>query len=342
MSTEPPAKQVLLSGIAASGILHLGNYIGALCQWVRLQEEYDCYWFIADLHALTVPHDIKAMNLKASTRSMAALYMAVGLDPDASVIFRQSDVPAHTELNWLLACATPTGWLNRMTQFKAKSASREAEKISTGLYTYPVLQAADILLYHPHRVPVGADQVQHVELARDIAQRFNNLFGLTFREPEALIPTVGARIMGLDDPTAKMSKTTAAAKQGHAIGLLDRPEAARKAIMRAQTDSGSTISFADSEPGVRNLLAILRALTGEPEAAIEAAFEGHGYGALKKRLADEVTILLESIQGRYQRHLDNPERIDKILADGARRAREQADATLADARISLGLDADHL
>jgi tryptophanyl-tRNA synthetase len=336
------SKQVLVSGIAASGRLHIGNYIGALRQWVAQQGDYDCFWFVADLHALTVPHDIKGLQLAESTRHMAALYIAAGLDPTRSVLFRQSDVRAHTELNWLLACITPTGWLNRMTQFKAKSQTREAEKISAGLYSYPVLQAADILLYQAHHVPVGEDQRQHVELARDITQRFNSLFGEVFTEPTALIPEAGARIMGLDDPESKMSKTLAIAKQGHGIGLLDPPDQARKAIMRAQTDSGSDLTFATAGAGVRNLLTIYQALTGKEQPAIEAEFAGQGYGSLKRAVANAVVETLTPIQKRYHELADDRTYLDGVLRDGAVRATAVAEQTLRRVREVLGLDPGHL
>lgn len=339
---EVSNKQVVLSGIAASGELHIGNYIGALRRWVAEQDTYQNYCFIADLHALTVPHDVVGLDLAESTRRIVALYIATGLDPERSVLFRQSDVRAHTELTWLLACATPMGWLDRMTQFKAKSQARETEKISTGLYTYPVLQAADILLYQAHYVPVGEDQKQHVELTRDIARRFNNLFGEVFREPAARIPEDGARIMGLDDPTQKMSKSVAVTKQGHAVRLLDPPDRARKAIMRAQTDSGSAISFTESGPGVRNLLTIYRALTDRSRDEIEAELAGKGYGDLKRTVADAVVEAITPIQKRYEELLNDRAYLDQVLSDSARRAAEVAEATLADTREALGLDRGHL
>jgi tryptophanyl-tRNA synthetase len=329
----------LVSGVAASGHLHLGNYLGAIQNWVRYQDEADSYWFIADLHALTVPHDIKGLNLADSTRRMAALYLACGLDPETATIFRQSDVSAHAELNWLLANATPIGWLERMTQFKSKSEGRDSERISTGLFTYPVLQAADILLYQANAVPVGEDQRQHVELTRDIARRFNSLFGETFTEPTAFVPHSGARVMGLDDPTVKMSKSLAVVTEGHAIGLLDPPQVARKKIMRAQTDSGSTISFEAGSPGVRNLLNIYAAITEKTGRAIEQEFAGHKYGHLKAVVADAVCDTLAPIQQRYTELLDDPQIIDDILAEGAAKARSVAGITLSRARAALGMDA---
>jgi tryptophanyl-tRNA synthetase len=339
---ETSDKQVVLSGIAASGRLHIGNYIGALRQWVAEQDTYQNYCFIADLHALTVPHDVVGLELAESTRRIVALYVATGLDPERSVLFRQSDVRAHTELNWLLACVTPMGWLNRMTQFKAKSQARETEKISTGLYAYPVLQAADILLYQAHYVPVGEDQKQHVELTRDIAQRFNATFAPVFREPQALLPGAGARVMGLDDPAQKMSKTTAAAKQGHAVGLLDPPDVARKAIMRAQTDSGSEISFETGGAGVRNLLTIYRALTDRSVEDIEAELAGRGYGDLKRTVADAVVETLVPIQKKYEELLADRAYLDSVLTEGAAKASQVAEDTLRRAREAIGLDPRHL
>jgi tryptophanyl-tRNA synthetase len=342
MTTPPTGKRTVLSGITASGKLHIGNYIGALRRWIAEQDEYHNFCFIADLHALTVPHDIQDLRLAESARAMLALYMAAGLDPERSVLFRQSDVRAHTEMTWILACVTPTGWLNRMTQFKAKSQAREAEKISTGLYTYPVLQAADILLYQADFVPVGDDQRQHVELTRDIAIRFNNMFGQVFAEPEVLIPKAGARIMGLDDPTQKMSKSVAATRQGHAVGLLDPPDQARRTVMRAQTDSGSDMTFATASPGVRNLLTIYETLTGKVQPVIEQEFEGRGYGDLKRAVADVVVETIEPIQKRYHELLEDRAYLDSVLADGARAASEVAEDTLQRARAALGFDPKHI
>ena len=342
MPAAPDSRPAVLSGIAASGSLHLGNYLGAIRQWAAQQDQFRNYFFVADFHALTVPGEVKDLQLGASSRRMVALYVAAGLDPERSVLFRQSDVRAHTELHWLLSCVTPTGWLNRMTQYKTKAANREAERVSTGLYTYPVLQAADILLYQPEFVPVGEDQRQHVELARDVAQRFNHLFGPVFTEPEARSPEVGARVMGLDDPEQKMSKTVAATKRGHAVGLLDDPDEIRRSIMRAQTDPGSDISFAGAQPGVRNLLTIFEALTGRERDSIEKEFDGRGYGDLKKAVAEVVVESLTPIRARYDELLADAEALEAILRNGAQQAGEVAERTLRAAREALGLEPDHL
>ncbi|MGH2687974.1 MAG: tryptophan--tRNA ligase, partial [Actinomycetota bacterium] len=235
MSEAPPAaKPRVLSGIQASGRLHIGNYVGALSRWAEEQDRYENYFFVADLHALTIPESVRPDDLRDRVNEIVAIYLACGLDPAKSVLFRQSHVPAHAILGWILTCMTPVGWLERMTQYKSKSEGRSA---GAGLFTYPALQAADILLYQARFVPVGDDQRQHVELTRDVAMRFNHMFGELFVLPEPLIRETGARIMGLDDPTMKMSKSLAEQRGGHAIALLDPPEKIRNAVMRAVTDS---------------------------------------------------------------------------------------------------------
>src|SRR5436309_5509789 len=249
-------KARVLSGMQPSGNLHIGNYLGALKNWVKIQYDYECIFCIVDLHAITVYQEPD--ELRAKIREIAALYLAAGIDPKQSSVMVQSAVPAHAELAWMLTCVTPVGWLERMTQFKAKSAAQTS--VGDGMLQYPVLMAADILLYQANIVPVGDDQSQHLELARDIAQRFNSLYGETFVMPATKLPAVGARIMGLDDPTAKMSKSAAGA--GHAVALLDPPERIRKTIMRATTDSGSGVDFETPGPGVANLLAIYQAFSG--------------------------------------------------------------------------------
>src|SRR5277367_6049894 len=246
-------KSRVLSGVQPTGNLHIGNYLGALSNWVRIQHDYESIFCIVDLHAITVYQE--PAELRARIRELAALFLAAGIDPKHSRIVVQSSVPAHAELAWLLTCVTPMGWLERMTQFKAKSALQES--IGDGLFQYPVLMAADILLYQAAVVPVGEDQMQHLELARDIAQRFNSLYGETFTMPATRLPSVGARIMGLDDPEKKMSKSTAGS--GHAIGLLDAPDAIRKKIMRSTTDSKPGVDIEDPGAGVRNLLTIFQA-----------------------------------------------------------------------------------
>jgi len=262
------------------------------------------------------------------------LYLACGIDLEHCAVFVQSHIAAHSELTWLLNCVTPMGWLERMTQFKDKSAKQES--VSTGLFDYPVLMAADIILYDTHYVPVGDDQKQHVELTRDITQRFNHLYGQTFVEPEVLIPKAGARVMGLDDPTAKMSKSSD--KQSHALRLLDPPNVLRKSIMRATTDSLNKIAFdRKNQPGVTNLLGIYQAITGQSEETIIAEFEGKGYGNLKKNVADAVIATLEPIQNRYNEMAADPGYIEQVLKEGADRVRPIAEHRLYVAQKNLGL-----
>lgn len=328
-------KKRVLSGIQPSGNLHIGNYLGALRQWVAEQEVFDCYFCVVDLHALTVPQD--PAELRAKTREVTALYIAAGLDPEKVTIFVQSHVPAHTELSWLLTCLTPLGWLNRMTQFKDKAAKQQQDSVSSGLLNYPVLMAADILLYHASAVPVGDDQRQHLEITRDIAQRFNHLYGDTFTIPEAMIPKEGARVMGLDNPTAKMSKSEDS--EFHAVFLLDPPDRARKKIMRAVTDLFAEIKFSD-EPeraGINNLLSIYQALTGETREKIENDFAGKGYGDFKKAVAEQVIGMLQPLQERYNQLMNENGYLDDIIAQGAERANETANQTLDVVRERMGL-----
>jgi tryptophanyl-tRNA synthetase len=331
-------KKRILSGIQPSGNLTIGNYIGALRQWVREQDEYDCLYCVVDLHAITVPQD--AAQLRAASRSTAATLLAVGLDPQRCTIFLQSHVRAHAELGWLLTCQTPLGWLYRMTQFKDKSAKLQGDQqdsVGAGLLVYPVLMAADILLYQTHAVPVGDDQRQHLELTRDLAQRFNHQYGDTFRLPEGIIPKEGARIMGLDNPLSKMSKSEKA--EGHAVALLDAPNVIRKKFMRAVTDSGREIRFTDDpdKAGVNNLLTIYQAMTDETREQIEAHFDGKGYGDLKKAVGEAVAAKLEPFQQRYHEFLKDGGFVDEVLRNGAIKAAEIANATLNKARERLGL-----
>ncbi len=334
-SSSSKERKRVLSGVQPSGSLTIGNYLGALSQWAREQYNFESYFCVVDLHAVTVPYDPSI--LAAKTREVAALYIACGIDPEISTIFVQSHVSAHSELAWLLNCVTPLGWLNRMTQFKDKAAKQQSDSVSTGLLDYPVLMAADILLYQADAVPVGDDQRQHLELTRDVALRFNHLFGETFTVPEAMIPPTGARIMGLDDPSAKMSKTTTG--DYHAVYLLDPPAAAKKKIMRAVTDSGNEISF-NSDParqGVNNLLQIYQAITGQSQAEIESHFaSARGYGDLKKEVAEVVIELLGPIQQRYSELTSDLSYIDAILARGAEKASAVADETLALVRKNMG------
>jgi tryptophanyl-tRNA synthetase len=325
MEDDVAGRPRVLSGIAATGTLHIGNYIGALSVWAREQDAYDNYFMIADLHALTIPENVQADELRARIREIVALYVACGLDPDRSVIFRQSDVSAHATLAWVLDCVTPVGWLERMTQYKSKA---EGVSASAGLFTYPALQAADILLYQAEYVPVGDDQRQHVELTRDIAQRFHHLFGPVFTLPQPLIRRSGARIMGLDDPSIKMSKSLAGVRDGHAIGLLDPPKKIRRSVMRAVTDSGSEVDPEHISPGVENLLVIFETLSGVGRDTTLATFAGQGYGTLKREVAEVAVAKVTDIQERYHSLRADDTALKDILAGGAQRATSVADQTL--------------
>ena len=328
-------KRRVLSGIQPSGKLTIGNYLGALRQWVAEQDTFDCYFCVVDLHAITLPQDPK--QLLSKTREVAALYLASGLDPNKVTIFVQSHVPAHAELAWILTCLTPLGWLNRMTQFKDKSAKQSQDSIGAGLLNYPILMAADILLYQSHAVPVGDDQRQHLEFTRDLAQRFNSLYGETFTIPEAMIPREGARIMGLDNPTAKMSKSESS--EHHAVYLLDDPAKVKKTVMRATTDSYSEIKFSDDSEraGIQNLLTIYQTLTNMNRDAIEKEFEGRGYGDLKKAVVTQINGLLSPLQSRYNQIMGEPDYLDQILAQGADKASQVAEATLDNVKSKIGL-----
>jgi tryptophanyl-tRNA synthetase len=330
-----PVRPRVLSGMQPTDALHLGNYLGALRHWVARQDEQEALFCVVDLHALTVPEAVDPAQLRHRSRAVAAIYFACGLDPERNTVFLQSHVPEHAECSWILTCVTPLGWLYRMTQFKAKSEGRES--VGTGLLTYPVLQAADILLYDADQVPVGEDQVQHVELTRDIAVRFNHLFGDTFVLPKAVIPTAGARVMGMDEPTIKMSKSLAAERPGHAIGLLDPPSVLKKTIMSAVTDSEREFRPDHASAGVRNLLGILQALGDESAEQIAARYEGRGYGDLKKEVLAVVTETLTPIRERYEEFMRDPAELDRILAHGALAARERAGATLQRVKAAVGV-----
>ncbi len=327
-------RQRVFSGIQPSGRSHLGTYLGALKNWVSVQDDHDCLFCIVDLHALTVPQDPKV--LRANVREMAALYVAVGLDPEKSVIFRQSRVSEHTELAWLLNCVARVGELSRMTQFKDKAQKGGADSASVGLYDYPVLQAADVLLYNAHLVPVGEDQRQHLELMRTLARRFNGLYGETFVVPEPMILDVGARVMALDDPTSKMSKS-APTPAGY-VELLDEPDVVRRKIRRARTDSGSEVVSSPEKPAITNLLNIYAGLTGLPVPDIEDRYRGRGYGDFKKDLAEVVVEALSPIRERALELLEDPKELDDLLESGADKARDVAHATLRDAWTKMGLD----
>jgi tryptophanyl-tRNA synthetase len=308
-----------------SDSLHLGNYLGALQQWVALQDDHDAFYCVVDLHAITAGHDPTA--LRHRTRVTAAQYLAGGVDPERSTLFVQSHVPEHAELAWVLGCLTGFGEASRMTQFKDKSARQGTDSTTVGLFTYPVLQAADILLYHANRVPVGEDQRQHIELTRDLGARFNSRFGETFVLPEPYILKDIAKIYDLQDPTAKMSKSVGGSGL---VDLLDPPKTIEKRIKSAVTDSGQeVVADPENKPGVTNLMTILAAFTGRGIAEIERDFAGRGYGDLKKEVATAVLDVVVPFQSRVGELLDDEAELDAVLARGAGKAREIASATLA-------------
>ncbi|WP_030154865.1 tryptophan--tRNA ligase [Streptomyces sp. NRRL S-244] len=324
-----------LSGIQpTSGSFHLGNYLGAIRQYVALQETHDAFYMVVDLHAITVPQDPK--DLRANTRLSAAQLLAAGLDPDRCTLFIQSHVPEHAQLGWVMNCITGFGEASRMTQFKDKSAKGGVNSASVGLFTYPILQVADILLYQANAVPVGEDQRQHIELTRDLAERFNQRFGQTFTLPAAHIVKEVAKIYDLQDPSIKMSKSASSPKG--LINLLDEPKVTEKKIKSAVTDTEAEIRFdTENKPGVSNLLTIYSTLTGESIPALEARYEGKGYGALKTDLAGVMVDFVTPFKQRTQEYLDDPETLDSILAKGAEKARAVAAETLAQAYDRLGL-----
>src|SRR2546423_8516171 len=321
----------IFSGAQPTGNVHLGNYLGALRNWVKLQHEYESFFCIVNLHAVTLPQDPKV--LMAKTRELARIYLAVGIDPDTSNVFIQSDVPEHAELTWLLNCITRMSELERMTQFKDK-ARKQQENVGVGYFDYPVLMAADILLYQTDLVPVGEDQKQHLELTRDLAIRFNRDYGQTFVVPDPFIPKVGARIMSLADPAKKMSKSDEESEAG-CIMLLDDDDAVRRKFKRAVTDSGTEIKFDQLRPAINNLLTVYHLLTNKTEAEIEEHFRGKGYAALKQELAEVCIEFLKPIQQRV-RSIDDG-KLDQILEQGAERAEAIAQITLNRAKKSMGL-----
>ncbi len=323
----------MLSGIKPSGQLTLGNYIGALKEFVKYQDEYEMYVFIANLHTLTVYQDPE--SLRKNLRDTVLLYLACGLDPEKTHIFMQSDIMEQAQLGFILACNTYMGELNRMTQYKDKQLKGE-DSLSSGFYVYPTLMAADILAYQPDYVPVGDDQKQHVELTRDVAMRFNNRYGETFKVPAPLIPKQGARIMSLSEPTKKMSKSDESDKG--CIYLLDKPEVARKKVMSAVTDSLGIIQFNPSEqPGVSNLLTIHSALSGISIPDLVKSFEGQGYGTLKKAVAHEVEQLLINLQSKFNDFL-NQDILSKVLLSGKTQATPVAHQTLIDVQTKVGIE----
>ena len=333
----PPraSRRRVFSGIQPSGDAQLGNYLGAIKGWVDRQADKENFFCIVDLHAISVEQDPD--ELRSQTRSLCAVLLAAGLDPNQCTLFVQSHVTAHAEACWLLNCITPVGWLERMTQYKDKSA--EKESVSTALLDYPVLMAADIILYDAHEVPIGDDQKQHVELARDIAQRFNHLYGETFVVPEPVISEVGARVMGFNDPTAKMSKTYAHIR-GHAVRIIDEPKEIERTIMRAVTDSGNEIRFSHEpeKAGVNNLLGIYKVLTEKSESEVEADFaDASGYGELKRRVAEVVIEVLGPIRERYDELMGDVAELDRLLARGAEQARAVSEPKLREMRRRIGL-----
>ena len=322
--------QRIFSGVQPTNNLHLGNYLGAIKNWVELQNSYDSFYCIVDLHAITVKQDPKI--LRQNVLNVAKTYLALGIDPNKSTIFIQSQVKEHTELAWILNTIAKLSELERMTQFKDK-AKQHKENINMGLFGYPVLMAADILLYDTNAVPVGEDQKQHVELTRDLAARFNSAYGKTFTEPEPLIKNEGARIMGLDDPTNKMS--TSATSPNNYIALLDSPEVTAKKISRAVTDSGSTIESGSDKPALTNLLTIYSLLSGQTIKNIEKEYAGKGYADFKKGLTTVVTSFLSDFQTKFNALDDN--KVKAILEDGANKARAIAEKKMADVKNKMGL-----
>ncbi len=330
-----PAPRRVFSGIQPTGKLHLGNYVAAISPWVAAQNGSEMTLCIADLHALTTPEAARHAPPRSNVRETAAILLACGIDPVSATLFVQSHVAAHAELAWLLLCVTPVGWLERMTQFKTRAGYLET--LGTGLLAYPVLQAADILLYRAHFVPVGEDQEQHIELTREIARRFHSLFGHVFTLPYAVVVPSGARLMGLDDPGAKMSKSIAAVRKGHAIGLVDPPDEIRDAVMHAVTDSGREVRPGETSPGVTNLLTIYQTLSGLDETAVNAEFAGKGYVILKRAVADLTIAKLAPIRARYHELAGIPDAVDAALAAGADRARLAAAPTLDRVKLLIGL-----
>ncbi len=330
---EASMKKRVFSGIQPTGNIHLGNYLGAIRNWVATQQEFENIFCIVDLHAITLPIDPRELHF--NSRKLAALYLACGLDPQHCNFFIQSHVRQHAEASWIMNCFTPMGWLNRMTQFKIK-AGDHADTVDTGLYCYPVLMACDILLYQTHLVPVGDDQRQHIEITRDLAQRFNSRYQeQVFTIPEAKIGETGARVMALDDPTAKMSKS--APDPNSRINLLDDPKTIKKKIGRATTDSLRLVAFDPERPGITNLLTIYQALTGQSGAAIEAEFEGKGYGDFKAALTERLVETLAPIQQRYNELINDLPTLESILKQGADNVRPTAETTLQHMKNVVGL-----
>lgn len=333
--TGAAARPRVLSGIQpTAGSFHLGNYLGAVRQWVALQESHDAFYMVVDLHAITIPQD--PAELRANTRLAVAQLLAAGVDPERCTLFVQSHVPEHAQLGWVMNCLTGFGEASRMTQFKDKSAKQGADRATVGLFTYPVLQVADILLYQANQVPVGEDQRQHIELTRDLAERFNGRYGRTFTVPAPYILKETAKIFDLQDPAVKMSKSASTPKG--LINLLDDPKATAKKVKSAVTDTDTVIRFdAEKKPGVSNLLTILSTLSGSSVEDLERSYEGKGYGALKTDLAEAMVEFVTPFRARTQQYLDDPETLDAVLAKGAEKARAVAAETLAQTYDRMGL-----
>lgn len=325
-------KKVILSGIKPSGELTLGNYLGAIKNWVKLQDEYDCYFFIADLHAITVkqvPAELRKRSLE-----VLAIYIAAGINPEKNTMFIQSHVPAHCEASWLLTCNSYMGELSRMTQYKDKSKNKEGDSIGAGLFNYPVLMAADVLLYQADLVPVGVDQVQHLELARNLAERFNRVYSPTFKVPDAYVGKAGAKIMDLQNPTKKMSKSEE--NPNGYILILDQPEVIRKKIARAVTDSIGEVRFTDDQPGVKNLMTILGTIKSMTMEEIEEKYKGQGYAQFKKDVAEAVVEELTPIQDKVKELLGDKKALEEIYKSGAEKAGYIANKTLRKMQKKIG------
>lgn len=325
------SKKIIFSGIQPSGDLTLGNYLGAIKNWLTLQDEYDCYFCVVDLHAITVPQ--KAADLRRRTLEVLSIYLACGIDPEKNTLFIQSHVPAHSECAWLLSCNSYMGELSRMTQFKDKS-KKAGNSVGTGLLTYPVLMASDILLYQTNLVPVGKDQIQHLELTRDLAIRFNNTYSPTFTVPEAYVPKTGAKIMSLQEPTKKMSKSDD--NPNSFILIMDPPEVIRKKVSRAVTDSIGVINYSDDQPGVKNLLNILSAINNKTPEDLVKEYEGKGYADLKKDVAEAIVTELQPIQERVKELLKDKKALEAIYKEGANKANYIANKTLRKMQKKIG------